>query len=103
MAGLTPAQVLDLPMEENDSGERTVRGYLIRLLAMVWAEGEGFSGKRPFGNSSWEGDIYVALVRGGAIDGGLDEDGYLETLSQDEEARGDRLIAGAIESLREVP
>lgn len=99
MADVTPAQVLDLPMQQNDSGADTIRGYLLALLAAVWTKGEGFSGKRPFGSSSWEGDLYVALVRSGAIDGGLDEDGYLDTLSDDEECKGDRLITEAIRSL----
>jgi hypothetical protein len=100
MADLTLAQVLDLPMRPNDSGADTVRGYLIALLAAVWAEGEGFSGKRPFGNSSWEDGIYATLVRGGVIDGGLDEDGCLETLSDEEERKGQHLITEAIKSLR---
>jgi hypothetical protein len=99
-APLTSAEILALPMEENDSGERTVRGYLIRLLALVWHDGEGFNGKRPFGNSGWEGDIYAALVRAGAIDGELDEHGYLETLSWDEESKGQRIVTEAITSLR---
>lgn len=49
-------------MQPNDSGETTIRGYLKALLRQVWREGECFSGKRPFGDSGWQTDIYAALV-----------------------------------------
>jgi len=39
-------------------------------------EGEGFSGKRPFGNSGWEYDIYAALVGAGFLPGMLDKYGH---------------------------
>lgn len=32
---LTPAEILALPMPENDAGATTVRGYLIALLATL--------------------------------------------------------------------
>lgn len=54
--------VLNCPLEENDSGADTVKGYLKALLFTLWDEGEGFSGKRPFGNSAWEYDLTDALV-----------------------------------------
>lgn len=100
MAHLGPEAILNLPLPPNDSGADTVRGYLIALLAGVWTEGEGFSGKRPFGNSSWEGDLYIALVRAGAIEGELDSDGYLEVCSYEEEQKGHDMILGAIRALR---
>lgn len=34
--------VLNCPMEDNDSGANTIRGYLIALLTTLWEEGEGF-------------------------------------------------------------
>ncbi len=55
----------------------TVREYLKELLITLWDEGESFSGKRPFGNSGWQYDLYTALIKGGAITGTLDEDGYI--------------------------
>lgn len=73
----TALEILDTPMEPNDSGATTVRGYLIALLAAVWEHGEDFSGKRPFGNSGWTWDLYGALVKAGHIDGTFDEDGYI--------------------------
>lgn len=96
----SPGAVLNLPLPPNDSGADTVRGYLIALLLAVWTEGEGFSGKCPFGNSGWEADILVALVRAGVIEGTLDSDGYLEVLSRDEERKGQEMIMHAIRALR---
>lgn len=53
--------------------EVTVKVYLKELLATLWKQGEGFSSKRPFGNSGWECDLGHALLRGGAIDGLIDD------------------------------
>lgn len=69
--------VLNLPMQENDAGASTVGDYLRSLLKTLWTEGESFSGKRPFGNSGWEDELYTALVGGGFV-GGTVEDGYAE-------------------------
>lgn len=54
--------VLNCPLEENDSGADTVKGYLKALLFTLWDEDEGFSAKHPFGNSGWEYDLTDALV-----------------------------------------
>lgn len=82
MSGLpTTQQVLDCPMDDPDSGATTVGGYLMLLLEKVWAESEGFSGKRPFGNSGWQVDVYAALRKAGLIDDTmlrLDADGYVD-------------------------
>ena len=58
--------VLDLPMdpEKNDAGASSVRDYLRRLAYTVWKKGDGFSGKRPFGNSSWQYELMEPLVKG---------------------------------------
>lgn len=69
--------VLKLPMQENDAGAATVGDYLRSLLRTLWSEGESFSGKRPFGNSNWEDELYNALFVGGFV-GGFVEDGYAE-------------------------
>lgn len=97
----TPQQVLDLALPDNDSGADTVRGYLIALLTEVWRDGEGFSGKHPFGNSGWEWDLYVPMVRAGIISGKLDEDGYMDELPRASRQRADGLILAAIASLGE--
>jgi hypothetical protein len=96
MTALTPEQVLDLPMDENDAGQPTVRAYLVELLKLVWSDGEGFDGKRPFGNSGWESEVLDTLARSGAVESTLDRWGRPE-YDQDG-ASG--VIAAAIESLR---
>jgi hypothetical protein len=85
---------------DSDAGEQlTVRDYLRELLQTLWMEGEGFSGKRPFGNSGWAWELYGPLVRDGFIEGagnGLDE--YVDMTPDQERAAHDyvnRLIAAA--------
>lgn len=96
--------VLDCPMQENDSGADTVKGYLKALLFTLWDEEEGFSGKRPFGNSGWQSDVAFALVKGKLIKGRITsetEDGetlYEELDDADYEAMNE-LISRAIQSL----
>jgi hypothetical protein len=82
---------------DNDAEASSVREYLVRLLATVWREGEGFSGKRPFGNSGWEWELYAALVRGKFVSGEFDSDGYLEDVDTD---KADELILEAIRELK---
>ncbi len=79
---MTP-EFLDLPMGENDANAVTVRDYLKALLRKLFAEGEGFSGKRPFGNSGWEGEIAAAFVKAGRLKGKMDGV-YAEGYSDDE-------------------
>jgi hypothetical protein len=58
--------------------EISIKDYLKELLYEVWKDGEGFSGKRPFGNSGWEFDLCKCLVTNNLVSGFLDEDGELE-------------------------
>ncbi len=74
---MTYDEILDYEYDFDDAGVSSLRGYFHSLLHKVWNEGEGFDGKRPFGNSGWEYDIYTALVAMGAVVGTLDEEGYL--------------------------
>lgn len=76
--------------------ELTVRQFMQRLLRRLWAEGEGFSGKRPFGNSGWEYPVIEALVRDGLVVGKLDEDGEL---IEHDDAQFAMVIADAIDAL----
>lgn len=87
--------ILDVEMPENDSGAATVRGYLVALLRTLWCEGEGFSGKRPFGNSGWQYDLAAPLVKAGILPGKIDEWGDLGAF---DEAALDRLVLEAIDS-----
>ena len=67
-----------IPMQENDAGAKTIGEYLKTLLLTLWVEEEGFSGKRPFGNSGWQYEIYTALISARVVDGKLDECGYVD-------------------------
>ncbi len=67
----------------SDAGDNlTVRDYLRTLLETLWNQGEGFSGKRPFGNSGWEYELYAPLVKGGFVTGTLDEAGYIDDIDK---------------------
>ena len=70
---------------DSDAGDNTtVRDYLYSLLSTLWEEGEGFSGKRPFGNSCWDYELYAPLIKHGFISGSLDSDGYLNSVNKSE-------------------
>lgn len=97
----TPQNVLSCPMDKNNAGATTVREYLVELMSALWYEEEGFSSKRPFGDSDWQFDVYLALNRAGLIDGlVLDSDGYVEHFSRADQKIADDLIQRAIWSMR---
>lgn len=85
--------LFECPMAGNSAGAATVGEYMKTLLATVWREGECFSGKRPFGDSSWQFEVYEALVKAGIIEGTLDDEGYLDDCDTEE---ADCLIQEAI-------
>jgi hypothetical protein len=85
--------VFDIPMIENDADASTIGEYFSILLAMVWKDKEGFSGKRPFGNSGWDHEVYASLVKAGVVEGKFDEDGYLSDCNYN---KADKLIYNAI-------
>lgn len=70
---------LELRIDSDAGDDITVRDYLHTLLLTVWEEGESFSGKRPFGNSGWEYDLFIPLIKAGFISGELDEDDHPTT------------------------
>jgi hypothetical protein len=74
----TVQQILALPMGDNDANATTIGDYFARLAERAWVEEEGFSGKRPFGNSGWQHEVYHALVTHKVITGEIDEYGYVE-------------------------
>lgn len=90
------SNVLDAPLSGWATEGKNVREFLSLLLVKVWREDEGFNGKRPFGNSGWKSDVYKALVKAGALEGTLDEDGYLDDCDRD---AGDELILAAIRDI----
>lgn len=104
MTTISPQAVLDVVMPENDAGAATIRDYLVKLLTLVWEEGESFDGKRPFGNSGWEGELIQALARVGIIEGVAGEDSEWVEVDLHEDDRACRLIHDAIRYLgRPVP
>ena len=91
--------ILDIEMQENDAKAKTIKEYLKKLLLGVWIKEESFNGKRPFGNSGWKYEVYVALARAKAISADMDDDNYIQDISLAEEEKANNLIAEAINSL----
>ena len=91
--------ILDVKMEDNDASAKDIRGYFHALLKAVWQEGECFCGKRPFGNSGWEYDLYEALVKAGKVKGDIDDDGYL---NECDTKTADKIIFDAIDECFEA-
>lgn len=59
---------LDARFDSDGGAQITVRDYFRELLLTLWDEKEGFSGKRPFGNSGWEYEVHNALAKAGFVD-----------------------------------
>lgn len=95
---VTPKMALNLRFEspEEDSGAETLRGYLRALLLTLFKEDEGFSGKRPFGNSGWQHGLAAKLIGAGLPIGRVDHDGYIESL---DDIAYNKVITDAINSL----
>lgn len=72
---------LDLRFDSDAGDNGTIRDYLYKLLETLWLEGEGFSGKRPFGNSGWEYDLFEPLIAAGYIEGSLDSSGGVDSVN----------------------
>ena len=95
MNNLTPAQILDLPMPENDANAATIRDYLTALLIRVWIDEADFSGKRPFGNSGWQWDVYKVLAEAELLASTTDEFGELDLDIRE----AGQIMTGAIRAL----
>lgn len=60
---MTSENILNIELKSMDFDKpMTIKAYLKLLLIELFEENECFSGKRPFGNSGWECDVYDALV-----------------------------------------
>ena len=88
-------KVLNLKVN-HDGCKYTLRTYFRDMLLCLWDEGESFSGKRPLGNSDWETPIFVALIKGGFIEGNLDEDAYAFDF---DERLGRKIVKDAIKHM----
>lgn len=95
---VTGEQVLELPMnpDANDAGVGSVRDYLHALLLVLWEEGDNFSGKKPFGNSDWETELWSPLLEAGLVEGAVDAWG---AISEIDRVKVDALIRKAILAL----
>ncbi len=76
--------------------QTTIGDFLKELLCRVWVEGDEFSGKRPFGNSDWQYEVYEILINNGVINGVVDEDGYIVSLPSSEVKKADKIILDII-------
>jgi len=92
---MSAERILMAPMPPNDADAKTVKDYLKALLSELWREEEGFNGKRPFGNSGWQFDVYFALVRAHVIDGKIQDGDLIEV----DQKHGDAMIQSAIAAL----
>lgn len=76
--------VLDTEINIGDDFRGTLREFFVELAIKVWVEEEGFSGKRPWGNSGWKNDVYAELVRNGVLPGVINEYEELENVDKKE-------------------
>jgi hypothetical protein len=83
---------------DGDNGKQQLKDYLKDLLLTMWREGESFSGKRPFGNSGWQYDVYQAMIKHKHLKGKLDEDGYVDECDTNE---ADAIIENLIHEIFE--
>lgn len=60
---VNPHPVLDLPMPDG----RTIRRWFCDAMIALIVDNEGFSGKRPLGDSGWWSDMRTALENGGVV------------------------------------
>ena len=74
---------LDLEIYSTDLDQQlTLREYFKKLLTQLWIDEESFNGKRPFGNSGWQYDVYTALIKHGLIKGKLASYGYIDEIDE---------------------
>jgi hypothetical protein len=88
-------KILNTPIE-CELGDSTIGGYLCELLITLLNKEEGFSGKRPFGNSGWKNYLLAAMAEGGFVEATFDSEGYLDQVSKEEEQKAFDLINDVI-------
>lgn len=96
---MTNKEILELKFESTDLGrEISIRDFFKELLTALFKEGECFSGKRPFGNSGWDYDLCVCLVKNEVIKGKCLKYGDLDDWDYDS-AEADKKILELIKEL----
>ena len=88
--------ILNLTLPNNDAKAPNVRAFLKALLKTIWVEEDRFSGKRPFGSSSWDSELFEPLIRARVVTGSFDQDGYIQELDRPD---AEAAIASAIDAL----
>lgn len=89
-------KIQNTEFKSNDLGIVSIRAYLHQLLTALWNQGEGFSSKRPFGNSSWEYDLLEGIAKAGYFPYEEDELGYI-ILSATSRMEAEQLVFGLID------
>jgi hypothetical protein len=72
-------KALDLRITHKQLGDISLREFFCNLLIKLWDEQEGFSGKRPWGNSGWDEPVYAALIKAEIINGEFDSEGCIKS------------------------
>lgn len=98
--GVDLDEVLALQIE-NYPEPCSLRELLKNLLLKLIEEGEGFNGKRPFGDSGWMFGIWIAFHKGGYIGATTykydpDDEEYEYEFTDDQEEAAHGLLAAAI-------
>jgi hypothetical protein len=89
-------EILALPMIQNEADAPTIGDYLKELMWLLFAEGECFNPKNPFGKDYWESPLYKTLIFHCCIEGTVDEYGCWSIKDLE---RADEIIFEAIESM----
>ena len=72
-------EILKLKFYSKDLDRKiTIKKFFQELLLTLFKEKEMFNSKRPFGNSDWDCDLIICLIKNNVIYGKLDEDDYIE-------------------------
>ena len=58
---LTVENILDETIDDGVDPTFVIKDKFAELFKLLWADPEGFNGKRPFGNSGWKQDIVYTL------------------------------------------
>lgn len=90
----TPAEILALPIHPKHVKAETIGDYLIALLAKLWEDPWGFTGKYAGGDDDWNWELYEPLIQAGLVEPSRDEAGPKDLPA------ADKLIADAIQHLR---
>lgn len=99
---MTGSELLDVIFEadSHNGSYMSLREWLKSLLATLWEEGEGFSGKRPFGDSGWDWQLYADLANASPqFRETINARYYDEEMEDFDEAKAEELISDAIANL----